>query len=69
MTLLKANDLVMEYDTVMKALSRETQDEELSMMRIELQARASALDADLADAESWSDQHAYALTGMCFRRY
>jgi hypothetical protein len=65
MLLLKANDLVLEYETVMKALSRDAQDDELGMMRIELQARASALDADLDDEESWGHQSAHGLSGMC----
>ena len=63
MLLLKANELVLEYETVMKALSRDSQDDELSMMRIELQARASALDADLDEEESLSQQNPPELTG------
>ena len=63
MLLLKANELVLEYETVMKALSRDSQDDELGMMRIELQARASALDADLDEEEPSSQQKSLELTG------
>lgn len=63
MLLLKANELVLEYETVMKALSRDSQDDELGMMRIELQARASALDADLDEEEPSSQQKSLESTG------
>lgn len=57
MLLLKANELVLEFNTVNQAIERNGTDEELRMMQIELQARGSAMDADLEDDEVWAETH------------
>lgn len=53
MLLLQANSMVLEYKEITRALVRTKDDAELSMMRLVVQARASAMEADMEDEDGW----------------
>lgn len=57
MLLLQANSMVLEYKEIVRALARSKGDAELLMMRMVVQAKASAMEADMEDEEGWLDQY------------
>jgi hypothetical protein len=65
MLLLQANSMVLEYKEIARALVRNKDDAELSMMRLVVQARASAMEADMEDEEGWLHQYSKDCLGTC----
>ncbi len=51
----------------MNSASLNVQDAELELLRIELQARGSAIESDLGDEDIWSPLSSPGLTGRCIR--
>jgi hypothetical protein len=62
--LLQANGMVLEYREISQALSRNEEDPELLMMRMVVQARASAMEADMEDEENWLQTYSEGCIGQ-----
>jgi hypothetical protein len=56
--------MVLEYREISQALSRNEEDPELLMMRMVVQARASAMEADMEDEENWLQTYSEGCIGQ-----
>lgn len=60
---LRVHSLVMEHDTIVAAMRRDPEDEELHMMQIELHSECSTIEAQLRNQVQWNTKFQKGQTG------